>query len=339
MAPPFRQRFGVGQRQHHLVVEAERQAAGGVHFRRQRGKEADRLVRDQVGRHGDDHLLRRHRAARSLQSDRFAGMIDPRHLALERERTGRAIGRHQRAIAARNAPVDLGVLIGIHVEHRDLVELAAVEVGRDRVDHRVPAVAGLEILRGDAVAAACRGLLDALVKRVHRGHEFGALVRREAGLGALLAPWRARLVDLEIEPMRDRDKGILVGRMQPAAAGVERYSGRGHDGVGAPADALARFQHDHLMAGIFQRLRGAEAGGAGSDDGDIDFGRKGHDVDATASGVASPSPRLRGEGWGERFYRYARESSNRPANATPMPLTRRRCYRVVSDRLPASGAR
>jgi hypothetical protein len=46
--------------------------------------------------------------------------------------------------------------------------------------------------------------------------------------------------------------------------------------VRASADAIARFQHDDGQAGILQRMRGAEAGGAGADDGDIDGGGEGH---------------------------------------------------------------
>ncbi len=58
--------------------------------------------------------------------------------------------------------------------------------------------------------------------------------------------------------------------MQPAAADVEGDVGRRHDGVGPAADAVARFQHDDGEAGVLQRIRGAEARGAGADDGDID---------------------------------------------------------------------
>ncbi len=58
--------------------------------------------------------------------------------------------------------------------------------------------------------------------------------------------------------------------MQPAAADVEGDVRRGHDGVRPAADAVARFQHDDGEAGILQRIGGAEAGGAGADDGDID---------------------------------------------------------------------
>ena len=52
--------------------------------------------------------------------------------------------------------------------------------------------------------------------------------------------------------------------------------GAGHNGKGTAADAVARFQHDYGKAGVFQRPCGAEACGAGADDGDIDFGREGH---------------------------------------------------------------
>jgi hypothetical protein len=76
----------------------------------------------------------------------------------------------------------------------------------------------------------------------------------------------------------DFDERILVGRMQPAATDVEGDIRCGHDGVAAPTDAAARFQHDHREAGIFQRPRSAEACGARADDGDIDFGGEGHDV-------------------------------------------------------------
>ena len=58
--------------------------------------------------------------------------------------------------------------------------------------------------------------------------------------------------------------------MQPAAADVEGDVGRCLDRVRAPADAVAGFQHDDGEAGVFQRIRGAEAGGARADDGNVD---------------------------------------------------------------------
>ena len=109
-----------------------------------------------------------------------------------------------------------------------------------------------------------------------RFNELGTLFLREDVAKGLLAPRRVALVDFKVELLGDLDEGILVRRMQPAAADVEDDVGRGHDGVAAAADALARLQHDHRERGVLQRVRGAEARGARADDGDIDFGREGH---------------------------------------------------------------
>ena len=171
-------------------------------------------------------------------------MIDQRDIAIERQRQRSAISRHQRAIAAPHPPIDIGVLIGVHVQDRDLVELAAIHIGRDRVDHRVPAIAGLEIEIGGAVAAVFRGLFGAVIEGVERADEIVALGLRKRLAEGALAPGRQRLVDLEIQLLGDGDERVLVRRMQPAAADVEGDVRRGHDGVAASADAVARFQHD-----------------------------------------------------------------------------------------------
>ena len=56
----------------------------------------------------------------------------------------------------------------------------------------------------------------------------------------------------------------------------------------AAADAVARFQHDDGEAGILQRMRGAEAGGAGADDGDIDCGGEGRHALASSTFALAP---------------------------------------------------
>jgi len=127
---------------------------------------ADGLVGDQIGRHGDDDLAGGERAYRGFDTQALAGMVDQAHRAIERQRARRAIGRDQRAIAAPRAPIDVGVLIGVHVQDRDLVEFAAVDVGRNRVDHRVPAIAGLKAKIGSAVRGHCRGLSRGLLAAV-----------------------------------------------------------------------------------------------------------------------------------------------------------------------------
>src|ERR1700743_670954 len=83
----------------------------------------------------------------------------PGAVPLQRQRTPRAIDPDQPAIAAADPPIDLGVLIGLHVEQRNLVEFATIDVGRDRIDHRIPAVAGFGVGIGRSVVAPRFGLL------------------------------------------------------------------------------------------------------------------------------------------------------------------------------------
>ena len=155
-----------------------------------------------------------------------------------------------------------------------MIELAAIDVARKRIDHRVPAVAGFEIVARRFIVAALDRLpgsfLGAVIERVERFDKIHPLGERKAGVKALLAPGRAGLVDFEIQVFGDADEPVLIGRMQPAAAEVEGDIRCGHDGMGAAAEPVARFENDDREAGMLQRMRGTEAGGAGADDGDID---------------------------------------------------------------------
>jgi len=76
------------------------------------------------------------------------------------------------------------------------------------------------------------------------------------------APGRQVLVDFKIQRLRDLDERILIRRMQASRSRGRNDARRGLDGMGAAADAVARFQHDKRETGIFQRMRGAEACGA-----------------------------------------------------------------------------
>ncbi len=92
--------------------------------------------------------------------------------------------------------------------------------------------------------AVDRGLLGAIVKRVQCANEIVALLLRKGLAIGALAPGRQVLVEFEAKLLGNCNEGVLVGRMQPAAADVEHDVGRGQDGMRPPADAVARFQHD-----------------------------------------------------------------------------------------------
>ncbi len=69
---------------------------------------------------------------------------------------------------------------------------------------------------------------------------------------------------------------VLVGRMQPAAADVKDDVVLELPRECAPAEPVARLQHEHAEAFALQRSRGTNAGRTGADDGDVDLGGEGH---------------------------------------------------------------
>src|SRR5205807_10217170 len=106
--------------------------------------------------------------------------------------TCRAIGGNQRAVAAADAPVEVGILIGLHIENGDGIELAAIDVGRDGIDHRVPAVAGLKKQAGGNIAAALlgldRGLPGAIVECIQSADKIVTVILRERLAIGAVAP-------------------------------------------------------------------------------------------------------------------------------------------------------
>jgi hypothetical protein len=83
-----------------------------------------------------------------------------------------------------------------------------------------------------------RGLFGAIIEHIQGFDEFGAKLRRKAGVKTLLAPGRAGFVDGEIQLPGDFDERVLVGGMQPAAAEVEGDIRGGENGA-APAPTMA----------------------------------------------------------------------------------------------------
>ena len=119
------------------------------------------------------------------------------------------------------------------------------------LDHRIPAVALFEIATGGVIGIVLRCLLETFVERIQRGKEVLVLGHRKSGVKAALAPWGWCLVDFEAELACDRNEGVPVGRMQPAATEIEDNAGGGGNGVGASADPVAGFEHDDGEAGVF----------------------------------------------------------------------------------------
>ncbi len=82
--------------------------------------------------------------------------------------------------------------------------------------------------------------------------------REAVAPGAVPVPGNARFR----EQGRER---ILVGTVEPGGAEIDRRAGK-VDGAGAPADPVARLEHQHIAAGRAQLARRAETSHPGADD-------------------------------------------------------------------------
>ena len=218
-------------------------------------------------------------------------MIDQRDIAVQRHRAGRAIGRDQRAIATADAPVEVAVLIGVPVQRRHVLEFAAVDVGRDRVDHGIPAIAGLEAQARGLVLALLRGLPEPLVECVHRAHEIVALGLRKRIAKGALAPGRQVLVDLEAELLvRCGTKEFLSAECSQPQPTSKVTSGEACTVQARPPSRSRASSTITERPEPCQRMRRAEAGCAGADDRDVDGGREGGHGRALARSLSVLKP-------------------------------------------------
>src|SRR4029079_9921859 len=112
----------------------------------------------------DDGMCGGDRTLRRFDLEPRAGAIDARNLATECERQSLRVRTARGAVAFSHAPVDLGVAIALEVAHRDQLRLGAGDIGRDRTDQRIPAIARLEAIRRRTVRMLPPHLVDTLEK-------------------------------------------------------------------------------------------------------------------------------------------------------------------------------
>ena len=118
-------------------------------------------------------------------------MVDQRRRATEANVERRRISLDQRAIALRNAPVDVGVAIARVFGDDELIRLDAVDVGHHRAEQPVPAAARLEEIRHRPRAAFRGRLVDARIEAIPCGVIVRALALRKNSPGAPAGPMAA----------------------------------------------------------------------------------------------------------------------------------------------------
>ena len=157
--------------------------------------------------------------------------------------------------------------------------------GQVGLRHRIPGIGERRLRECRSrryVEPAARGVLQLAVHALDDGAVAG-------GFRAAHAP-RSRVgvarvsVGDQLEIVRPRvgDPGIHVRRMQPRAAAVPGHA-EARVGDGAPADAVARLEHEHGDAGGHQFPRGRESGAARADDEHVGRGGLGREAAGDAA--------------------------------------------------------
>ena len=130
-------------------------------------------------------------------------------------------------------------------------------IGADRADQLVPAAARLEQRGGRRI-----GLLRRRLRR--RAEEFVLRLGGSRAVGQRKAdrqrgPLQGGGVLSMVRPCASAtvDPGIAVGRMQPAAAEIEREAGRVGDGPGAAAEPRPRLDDQAIDGGLARSRRPA----------------------------------------------------------------------------------
>ena len=183
-------------------------------------------------------------------------MVDAFNPAAEFDPQIRTVRRDDGAVAFDDSPVHAGIDVSLEVPRGNPIQLGAAVPSADCIDHRVPAILRLEVFCGGAVRFVFLDRLRAFAEASHhRKERRGVFLMGD--LSERTFPGRPRTIDVATLPPRDRDPGILVGRMQPATTEIERKAHVVDDRPGAPPEARPRLDEERVDA------LGAQAAGGG----------------------------------------------------------------------------
>ena len=173
------------------------------------------------------------------------------------------------AVALIHPPIYIGVGIVAEVERRNFLHFGAADIGANRIDHAVPAAAGIERGRCRHVRTAVSDRLEPFEKFILRRVEGRLFFRRKADGERGLLPGRQRLIDEPALRLDDRGPWIAVGGMQPAAAEIKRIAGIVMDRPGPAAEPRPRLDHQTVDCGLRQPPSRGNTRRAAADDGNI----------------------------------------------------------------------
>ena len=226
---------------------------------------------------------RRDRAVRRFHPQSPPAVVDPLHRTAEHDRQARAVTRDHRPIAADHTIVHAGVIVAPEIARRHPIELRPVDVGADRIDQIIPAAARLEKCRGWAIRCSLGQRAEPLVEFLERPQKVALLLDRKADRKRKPPPGRRRRVDRAACSLGDLPPGIAVGRVQPAAAEIERKLRSVADRPRPPAEPQPCLDDETLDAGVNEPPAGRDTGGAAADNHNLGLAA-GHSSDWNAFG-------------------------------------------------------
>src|SRR6476646_9914179 len=162
------------------------------------------------------------------------------------------MGGDHRAVTLDNAPIHPAVVVAAEIKRRHPFEFSPADIGAGGADEVIPASVRIEQCGGRDVPRLLRRQAYAPKKFLARILKRGLLGQGKSDRGRRPHPGRRRAVDRTALRLGNLTPGIAIGRMQPAAAEIDRTSRIVANRPGASAEALARFDQQTTDTGVLQ---------------------------------------------------------------------------------------
>ena len=263
--------FGTLKRDEDFIGQTQRQTSGSLDFRRQRRREQNMLRRQHSAGYRDDDLISRYRTFRGFDTQPFATIVDAAHRTIQCGRHGGAVLADQRAVAVEDAIIDAGIVVAVEILHREAIEIDTADIGADGVDKPVPAVSRFEQCRSRDIFFLLRRAFHTHKERRDCSLKRVLLDTRKSYFESRPLPGRYGLVDCQAKFLGNGDPRIAIGRVQPAAAQIERKAGLIDHGPGPAAEPRSRFDQETIDRGRAKPPGRGNAGGAAADHHDLDI--------------------------------------------------------------------
>src|SRR5665213_108222 len=249
--------------------------------------------REHGARYCHDDLIGRDRTLAGFDTQAFAAMIDAMHRAVEHDRHAGAVTADQRAIAFEDAIIDPGIVVTVQILHRQAIQIDAADISADGIDKPVPAACRIEQSRSRDVVLALRRKFRTRKESRDRILELVLLGAWKSHFERRPLPRRRGFVDRHALLLRDAPPRITIGRVQPAAAEIERKTRTVDHRPRPAAKTRTRFDEETIDRCLTEPPGGSNAGRATADNHDLDIAARHRRTPSEQSPAATSSSSTR----------------------------------------------